>query len=176
MAAMDSTLGVRSVITRQRERIVNDTSSGCVDGVHNRKTVRRRRLLDGFQQSIARRLRQPIGILHEDNLPATSARRGRRPENESPHLADTNRQALGHDKPDVRMRARERRMALATHPAATLTTLQGGGEGSRRHRPARPRRPCEQPRMRHGADRGVLARTVAAAAATAPDSTATAWS
>ena len=83
-SAIASTGGVRRATTRQRERMVTGTSSGCRLGRAEHDDRARRRLLDHLEHRVRRLLGHPVGVLDEDHLPAAL---GRRPAGHADELA-----------------------------------------------------------------------------------------
>ena len=93
--------GVRSASTRQRERMVTDTSSGWVDGAHSRNTVCGARLLDRLEQRVRRALGEPVGVLDQHDLEAAGGRAAGGQLDHLPHLLDRDGQPLRGDGADV---------------------------------------------------------------------------
>jgi len=137
--ATASAEGCRSGTCRQRDRIVTDTSSGWVDGVQSRKTVRGGRLLDGLEQRVAGLFGEAVGVLDEQDLPPAHGRHALRPHDQRAHLADPDGQPFRYDEAHVGVRPAERRAARLALAAATKLALQRGGERPGRDRARRSR-------------------------------------
>jgi hypothetical protein len=109
------------------------------------------RLLDGLEQRVSRLLREPVGVFHDEHLPAAVDRRAGRAHHQLAHLGHRNAQPVGHHEPHIGVAAGQGRMAARALPTADRCgrALQGRGKGARGHRTAGPGRPSEQPGVRH---------------------------
>ena len=144
-----STGGVRSATTRQRERMVTGTSSGCRLGAQSRKTVR-----GGGSSIILSTALDAVSVIRSasstSDRPASApgTARGRRP---GPARAPRRRRstALGDDDVHVGVGAGQHGPARVAGAVAAVGALQRGGEGAGGDRPAGAGRAGEQPGVGH---------------------------
>ena len=114
------------------------------------------RLLDRLEQRVGGLVGEPVGVLHDHDLPAVAHRRQRRAADQVAHLVDADGELLGAGDPDVGVRADRDLVARVALAAPTLLALQPRGEGDRGVGAARPGRAGEQPGVRHVAGHGSL--------------------
>src|SRR3546814_15054068 len=88
-----------------------------------------RSLLDRLEQRIAGLLGEPVGILHDQDLPAPAHRGERGAAYQISDLVDTDREILGADQRHVGVRSCEHRAAGLASPATVLLALERAGEG-----------------------------------------------
>ena len=165
-SAIDSALGVRRVTTRQRDRMVTDTSSGWVDGVQSRKTVRGDGSSTALSSALLGLLGEPVGVLDEHHLPAAAGRGAGRAQHQGAHLVDRDRQTLRDDRRGRRRGYRRgwcgTRRTRRSRPVAHCSAAANARAATDRPGAGRP---GEQPGVGHraGRDRRRRARPAAAA-------------